>query len=89
MLGSPILYLKGMRILMFQLSGFYYGVEIYMFITIPTMHHRFMSRTVRRRARQKPKQPKPLPRRCPLMAAMWRHYPQARDPKKDMSISII
>ena len=23
-LGSPILYLKGMRILMFQLSGFYY-----------------------------------------------------------------
>ena len=23
MLGSPILYLKGMRILMFQLSGFY------------------------------------------------------------------
>ena len=24
MLGSPILYLKGMRILMFQLSGFYY-----------------------------------------------------------------
>ena len=30
MLGSPILYLKGMRILMFQLSGFYcigFGVE--------------------------------------------------------------
>ena len=24
MLGSPILYLKAMRILMFQLSGFYY-----------------------------------------------------------------
>ena len=24
MLGSPILYLKGIRILMFQLSGFYY-----------------------------------------------------------------
>ena len=24
MLGSPILYLKGMRIVMFQLSGFYY-----------------------------------------------------------------
>ena len=24
MLGSPILYLKGMRVLMFQLSGFYY-----------------------------------------------------------------
>ena len=24
MLGSPIVYLKGMRILMFQLSGFYY-----------------------------------------------------------------
>ena len=24
MLGSPILYLKGMRLLMFQLSGFYY-----------------------------------------------------------------
>ena len=23
MLGSPILYLKGMRLLMFQLSGFY------------------------------------------------------------------
>ena len=23
MLGSPVLYLKGMRILMFQLSGFY------------------------------------------------------------------
>ena len=23
MLGSPILYLKGMRIMMFQLSGFY------------------------------------------------------------------
>ena len=23
MLGSPILYLKGMRIVMFQLSGFY------------------------------------------------------------------
>ena len=27
MLGSPILYLKGTRILMFQLSGFYYRVE--------------------------------------------------------------
>ena len=26
MLGSPILWLKGMRILMFQLSGFYYRV---------------------------------------------------------------
>ena len=25
MLGSPILYLKGMRILMFQLSGFFYS----------------------------------------------------------------
>ena len=25
-LGSPILYLKGIRILMFQLSGFYYRV---------------------------------------------------------------
>ena len=24
MLGSPILYLKGMRAIMFQLSGFYY-----------------------------------------------------------------
>ena len=24
MLASPILYLKGMRVLMFQLSGFYY-----------------------------------------------------------------
>ena len=24
MLGSPILYLKGMRIMMFQLSGYYY-----------------------------------------------------------------
>ena len=24
MLGSPILYLKGMRLMMFQLSGFYY-----------------------------------------------------------------
>ena len=28
MLGSPILYLKGMRIMMFQLSGFYYMVSI-------------------------------------------------------------
>ena len=27
MLGSPILYLRGMRILMFQLSGFYYNLE--------------------------------------------------------------
>ena len=27
MLGSPILYLKGMKILMFQLSGFYYKVR--------------------------------------------------------------
>ena len=26
MLGSPILYFKGIRILMFQLSGFYYRV---------------------------------------------------------------
>ena len=26
-LGSPILQLKGMRILMFQLSGFYYRVQ--------------------------------------------------------------
>ena len=25
MLGSPILYLKGMRAIMFQLSGFYYS----------------------------------------------------------------
>ena len=29
MLGSPILYLKGMRILMFQLSGFYYIQSYY------------------------------------------------------------
>ena len=29
--GSPILYLKGMRILMFQLSGFYYT---YVFINM-------------------------------------------------------
>ena len=27
-LGSPILYLKGIRILMFQLSGFYYKLRI-------------------------------------------------------------
>ena len=27
-LGFPILYLKGMRIMMFQLSGFYYIVSI-------------------------------------------------------------
>ena len=27
LLGSPILYLKGMRILMFQLSGIYYKVK--------------------------------------------------------------
>ena len=26
MLGFPILYLKGMRIMMFQLSGFYYTI---------------------------------------------------------------
>ena len=26
MLGSPILYLKGMRRMMFQLSGFYYMI---------------------------------------------------------------
>ena len=26
MLGFPILYLKGMRIMMFQLSGFYYNM---------------------------------------------------------------
>ena len=30
MLGSPILYLKGMRILMFQLSGFYYMVLMHL-----------------------------------------------------------
>ena len=29
MLGSLILYLKGMRIMMFQLSGFYYIVQSY------------------------------------------------------------
>ena len=29
MLGSPILYLKGMRAIMFQLSGFYYKPKIY------------------------------------------------------------
>ena len=28
MLGSLILYLKGMRIIMFQLSGFYYNILI-------------------------------------------------------------
>ena len=28
MLGSPIVYLKGMRILMFQLSGFYYTTTL-------------------------------------------------------------
>ena len=28
MLGSPILYIKGMRILMFQLSGFHYNPTI-------------------------------------------------------------
>ena len=27
MLGSPLLYLKGMRAIMFQLSGFYYIVK--------------------------------------------------------------
>ena len=27
-LGSPIVYLKGMRILMFQLSGFYYNPRV-------------------------------------------------------------
>ena len=27
MLGSPILYLKGMRLMMFQLSGFYYRCQ--------------------------------------------------------------
>ena len=27
MLGSPIFYLKGMRIMMFQLSGYYYMVR--------------------------------------------------------------
>ena len=32
MLGSPILYLKGMRIVMFQLSGFYcIGASILVF----------------------------------------------------------
>ena len=29
MLGFPMLYLKGMRIMMFQLSGFYYIVIYY------------------------------------------------------------
>ena len=28
MLGSPILYLKGMRAIMFQLSGFYYSFHV-------------------------------------------------------------
>ena len=28
MLGSPILYLKGTRIVMFQLSGFYYKARV-------------------------------------------------------------
>ena len=27
MLGSPLLFFKGMRLLMFQLSGFYYTLE--------------------------------------------------------------
>ena len=34
MLGSPILYLKGMRRMMFQLSGFYY-IELKEGIFIP------------------------------------------------------
>ena len=32
MLGFPILYCKGMRILMFQLSGFYYSSEMLEFL---------------------------------------------------------
>ena len=28
MLGFPILYLKGMRIMMFQLSGFYFKYQV-------------------------------------------------------------
>ena len=34
MLGSLLLYLKGMRIMMFQLSGFYYITYIYIYIYI-------------------------------------------------------
>ena len=37
-LGSPILYLKGMRILMFQLSGFYCSVLKVMRIYIITLN---------------------------------------------------
>ena len=29
MLGFPLLYFKGMRLLMFQLSGFYYSSELH------------------------------------------------------------
>ena len=41
MLGSLILYLKGMRILMFQLSGIYYTIDTYR-----TIAWRFMGRVV-------------------------------------------
>ena len=41
MLGSLILYLKGMRIVMFQLSGFYYITVQYM--RVPKRFIRFLS----------------------------------------------
>ena len=41
MLGSLILYLKGTRIVMFQLSGFYYITVQYM--RVPKRSERFLS----------------------------------------------
>ena len=35
MLGSPILYIKGMRILMFQLSGFHYKNQTVVSLNLP------------------------------------------------------
>ena len=43
MLGSPILYLKAMRILMFQLSGFYCRFRLWVHGLGPRAHARVLS----------------------------------------------
>ena len=37
-LGSPILYLKGMRIMMFQLSGFYCNEPLFLYRYLEYLH---------------------------------------------------
>ena len=45
MLGIPLLYFKGMRLLMFQLSGFYY-TQLYAWAVVQVLRARILDKKV-------------------------------------------